>query len=567
MSRCFPFPPPGYEKKARTDEADILTKEKQKEKKHKKDKKEKKDKERSNDKHKEKKDRKEKHKDKKDKDKDNNKISDEKRNEGRHEGNNGEKIDQNRHQAEEIKNSKFVQELGRRIRDAEKGTGVQMLESFTVADQRKAEGMVRLVEKVVDNRSEVKEKNKVGADQKRAEVGMARLVEKDVSNRVEGKEKNKDVIVQRRAEGMAKLVENVVNWAEGKEKNKEKKNDDQKADVQRSRDEERNSGNAKNFTKMDQQRVEGMGKPMEKDAEKRLEGKEKKKSKEGSGKQGDKHKGRDREKKSKGKDKDRSKEKEKEREKEKTKEKINRKNREHDKLKDSSKDSTSTINNKTSALNLSKESDKSFDADGNLKKRKDREMNGFLHGSDIRPNKLPRPAFSSHLLTENGKKVDPCQPSIQFTSDRQGLPNNFKSENKERKVNGIIDVQPASVCSTKELPAAQANENGEGSTRPPHPTSVCSTKELPAVPANENGEASTRPPHPDLRYLSQILSVPKMEEWSEFDDQEWLFSSDSLQSKKPKVGSSVVNETPQVWAEALQIESADVCALPYVIPY
>ncbi|OMO88538.1 hypothetical protein COLO4_20222 [Corchorus olitorius] len=26
MSRCFPFPPPGYEKKARTDDADLLKK-------------------------------------------------------------------------------------------------------------------------------------------------------------------------------------------------------------------------------------------------------------------------------------------------------------------------------------------------------------------------------------------------------------------------------------------------------------------------------------------------------------------------------------------------------------
>lgn len=26
MSRCFPFPPPGYEKKARTDDVDVLKK-------------------------------------------------------------------------------------------------------------------------------------------------------------------------------------------------------------------------------------------------------------------------------------------------------------------------------------------------------------------------------------------------------------------------------------------------------------------------------------------------------------------------------------------------------------
>ncbi|TKY59966.1 hypothetical protein E2542_SST17061 [Spatholobus suberectus] len=83
MSRCFPFPPPGYVKK--TDEVDLLKEEKQKEKKHKKDKrdkekresKEKREKEGRDGKHKEKKDKREKHREKKkDKDKDKSKDRD-----------------------------------------------------------------------------------------------------------------------------------------------------------------------------------------------------------------------------------------------------------------------------------------------------------------------------------------------------------------------------------------------------------------------------------------------------------------------------------------------------------
>jgi hypothetical protein len=58
-----------------------------------------------------------------------------------------------------------------------------------------------------------------------------------------------------------------------------------------------------------------------------------------------------------------------------------------------------------------------------------------------------------------------------------------------------------------------------------------------------------------------------MEEWLEFEDQEWLFQSTNSQAKKPKVGLSGVDETPMVWSEALQIETADVYALPYVMPY
>ncbi|CAO2831366.1 unnamed protein product [Amaranthus hypochondriacus] len=79
MSRCFPFPPPGYERKTKTDHSDLLKKEKSKEKKHKKEKKdkekkegkEKREKERSDEKHREKKDKKEKSRDKrKDREKD-----------------------------------------------------------------------------------------------------------------------------------------------------------------------------------------------------------------------------------------------------------------------------------------------------------------------------------------------------------------------------------------------------------------------------------------------------------------------------------------------------------------
>lgn len=58
-----------------------------------------------------------------------------------------------------------------------------------------------------------------------------------------------------------------------------------------------------------------------------------------------------------------------------------------------------------------------------------------------------------------------------------------------------------------------------------------------------------------------------MEDCCNFDDQEWLFQSSDSHSQTPKLGYSGNDEMPQVWAEAMRIESADVCALPYVIPY
>ena len=131
--------------------------------------------------------------------------------------------------------------------------------------------------------------------------------------------------------------------------------------------------------------------------------------------------------------------------------------------------------------------------------------------------------------------LEPCQTSVTY-ADRQGAASNLK----EPKLNGIID-QSSSVSLKKPMPAT--------------------------AQADQITEASAKPPNLDSKYLSQVYTVPKMDELSDYDDQEWLFSRNGFQSEKPKVESSRVEETPQVWAEALRIESADVCALPYVIPY
>ncbi|KAF2286751.1 hypothetical protein GH714_026794 [Hevea brasiliensis] len=91
-----------------------------------------------------------------------------------------------------------------------------------------------------------------------------------------------------------------------------------------------------------------------------------------------------------------------------------------------------------------------------------------------------------------------------------GLANNHIVDIKEQKLNGLVAVQEPNMCSKK-------------------PSSV-------GVAANENSEISSKP-HPDVKYLSQILSIPEMEEWPDANDQEWLFSSSHLLSKKPSGGS------------------------------
>lgn len=159
----------------------------------------------------------------------------------------------------------------------------------------------------------------------------------------------------------------------------------------------------------------------------------------------------------------------------------------------------------------------------------------------LETNKLPRPTSSSHSLLGNGRILDRCQTSALSSSDSQGAAVNLKADSKECKVNGMTVSQPLSVSTAKPL--------------------------FTTAQADQITEASVKPPHPDTKYLSQVLSIPKVEEWSDFDDQGWLFNSSDSQMKKPKLGSFMNDEMPCVWAEAMRIESADVCALPYVIPY
>ncbi|XP_039687521.1 myb-like protein X isoform X12 [Medicago truncatula] len=625
MSRCFPFPPPGYEKKSRTDDVDLLKKERRKEKKHKKEKKDKEKKESKENgekegrdgKHKDKKDKKEKSREKKkdkDKDKDNGKDKSKisaadgrgspaqaqglnagnlhqkeiKQNDKKaflfedrltkqHGSNNGEKARENNHLAEENKDSKFLMELDRRVRNNDGGAGTQLVQQSTTADCRKDEGTVRLVAKISGTGTWPDGKEKLqnkGVDAKKIDGRGIRAEARPIGN----------ATVQNHAVDGKKIG----TWPNGKEKFQDKGVDAKKIDGRGICTEARPIGNAavqnhagnchprpleKNFDKTLEGRVEGTDRTKEEKDDKRRD-------KRKDDKRGDKRKEKDKEKKGHGKDKDRDKEKKKE---EKAKQKIENRNGEQNKLKDSNKAGLVDPNSSTQVsknshensiigVNLKKRNEidsngvlhahensitrgnlkkwKEIDSNGvlhahgnsiigdNLKKRKEIDSNGVLHAHDSRPSMLPGPS-SSHPFTENGRILEPCQISPINASDGPAAATNVKVENKDRKINGIIEV-PTSVVSPNKIPTA-------------------------TVPANP--VIKVPKPHPDTKYISQVYSVPKANEWSDFDDQEWLFGSNHSQERKPVVKSSEVVDTLQVWAEAVHIEPADVFALPYVIPY
>nr|XP_027190956.1 myb-like protein X isoform X2 [Cicer arietinum] len=577
MSRCFPFPPPGYEKKSRTDDVDLLKKERHREKKHKKEKKdkakkeskEKGEKEGRDGKHKDKKDKKERKKEKKkdkDKDKDKDKGKDKSKISAANEkgfptqaqglnginlhqkeikqndtkdilfddrltkqyaSNNGEMARANNHLVEENKDSKFRMELDRRIRDNDGRAGNQLVQKFTIADCRKDEGTVRVVAKSSSTGTgtwpDGKEKFQgKGVDATKIDGREIWAEAQPIGNAaVQNHAGNCYPRVNEKPRPLEKIfVKTLEGTVEGTERVKEKK-DDRRGDKKKD---------------------------------------DKRGDKKKDDKRGDKRKGNEKEKKGHGKDKDRDKKKKKE---DKAKEKIEHRNGEQNKLKESNKAGLIGLNssaqvskhsheNSIIGENLNKQ--KEIDSNGvlhgeyhnkNLNKRKEIDSNGFLHANESRPSKLPRPS-SSHPFTENGRILEPCQISLQNASDGPVAATNVKVENMERKTNGIIEA-PTPAVSPKKIPTAP---------KPADPVTKISTTKI-----------STKPPHPDTKYISEVYSVPKANEWSDFDDQEWLFGSNHSQERKPLVKSSEVVDTLQVWAEVVHIEPADVFALPYVIPY
>lgn len=165
------------------------------------------------------------------------------------------------------------------------------------------------------------------------------------------------------------------------------------------------------------------------------------------------------------------------------------------------------------------------------RKRSDINSNGFIHENDARSSKKPRlmPSYQ------------PMDPPFSLPL-KDGAMNNSKKpdrtlDNNGKKINGTGKSQ------------LQAIDGRPPAARGPL----------------ENGDVALRSPHPDSKYLPHIYAVPKMEEVSEIDDMDWLFNCcDSRQKPKPKHEDE---HAPQVWAKALRIDSPDVLALPYVVPF
>ncbi|KAJ8755189.1 hypothetical protein K2173_018987 [Erythroxylum novogranatense] len=526
MSRCFPFPPPGYENKARTDDVNLLKKgnnrESKQEKKHreKSEGKKKREKDKRYGRHRDTKEKKEKHREKKDKDKDKDKssVSDEKILYGEFQYDNTDQTTNERKLSEKSKASSGVtRNVDRNCVSVEKKFAGRYLGCN--GQETKQSIHLAATSSVIDQ--ELSRRNKVDETE-----AFSQPVEK--LNVIEGRS----------------VASTTAISAEGIEKNK-KGNNGKSYGLDRG-DNMRITGNAfhafQNPSGLVQTKIDRVPKLMEKDDRKLVEIRGKVKKRENNDKHRDKYKDKIKE------EKRLEKEKGSVEEEEKGNKEFELKNIEQGKLKESNKVDFLGSQHVRASL-LAKEITKSAILQESLKKRKESDANGFLCANDIeKPTKLPKPLSSLHLVTENGKMVQSFQNSTPSTSGGQGAATTPKMNVREGKINGVVEAQASSVS----LSAKPMSTTAE------------------PLPANsqkyQNFEMLEKKPHPDSKFLSEVLSVPIMKQWPEFDDQEWLFQSENPQPKKPKVGTEV-GVVAQVWSEALSIESADVFAMPYVIPY
>lgn len=169
-----------------------------------------------------------------------------------------------------------------------------------------------------------------------------------------------------------------------------------------------------------------------------------------------------------------------------------------------------------------------------------------------------------HQSTENGRKLEASSKS---SSDRHAVPNNVQLGHHDRLNNGIIESKKPSPSKPNPFGINKFSDQIVVPPKTPNPDFSSGNETFRMAKKKDHStEASKRPPHPDSKYLSQILTVPTVGDWSKDDDQEWLFSKKGPPNK-PESEPVGVTEELQVWSEAVHIESADVCALPYVIPY
>lgn len=521
MSRCFPFPPPGYDLKARPDDVNLIIKDKQKHKKHKekkdkdkKERKENKEKERSVDKHKDDKKRKRKeHREKKDKNKDEQ---------------NGEKKNAGSlvNPVDGIHDKRAVVELANRVRSNDGATGNHMVQKITVVEKEK----VNLLGKVLENGNGMLAANvqSLTIDSRRLGNGLFK---------VEGSPCQMDT-VEKRKEGK-ETNGHRNNAVEGDGSKNEDKNNNMKAEDKKKKEKtKKEMGFSKEkFTKKETSDRNILDFHSNQDCQGKLP-----KLKElngflhANGVRSDN---------------------------------MSRPvivSHQAGEIGSGVRPSQNTIN-----LGVGR----SVIADEKVNVKLSSPQSVIDNVRNIGPRQTADNAKNNRVVS-NGvitphiihmeRKMEPCQINnsvavvkkiVNPSADGKFPSSHSFVENGVKMAMQAPDVVHK-MMHNKEL---RMNKSLEGKNN--------SSLMLPSASLKQKEKVATtmKPPHPDLKYLSKILTVPELVKWPQCDDQEWLFGREDSQTKRPKLASPEIQSTKEVWSEAVILESTGAIALPYVIPY
>ncbi|KAL6900748.1 hypothetical protein ACP4OV_005424 [Aristida adscensionis] len=172
-------------------------------------------------------------------------------------------------------------------------------------------------------------------------------------------------------------------------------------------------------------------------------------------------------------------------------------------------------------------------ASDDSKKRKDLHSNNSIHEPNMRAMKLQRTCMNGDI-SSHAQGTAPYSSTELVEANTSEVDRHWLQDSKECYNSGTI-----------------------------HSNYLEEPKDSVSSSDYDNDIGCLKSPHPDTKYLTQVHSLPSTDDFSECIDQAWLFSEDHGEQKTVM---SEAAKLPKVWAETQRIDSADVVALPYVVP-
>ncbi|XP_066352009.1 uncharacterized protein [Miscanthus floridulus] len=171
-----------------------------------------------------------------------------------------------------------------------------------------------------------------------------------------------------------------------------------------------------------------------------------------------------------------------------------------------------------------------------IRKMEDSGPNSSPHEHSMRTSKLPMTSLSSLTCVDEKISQHPQWITHQSSTELAGV----------------------NTCDLGQHECRHSYNNGITGSR-------YSEEQMPSVSSSgyESNKGYLKQPHPDTKYLSQVHCIPSTQDFSEYIDQDWLFSVDHVRWKTVTLEAV---ESRQVWSDAQLIDTADVIAMPYVVP-